>query len=368
MKKISEEIIKKYLLGEDIEEFSIEELENDSDFIFNVIDYSNDIKIYNLCSDSIKKDYFFVKKLIFRFKDNESFIINVADYYLNNSEEDLECRELNIIMSELIHNTEILKYKILADTDYYLKRVEIEMDKSKDSELEPLVGMGFLIIFDEYNSSEIITNFYARELIKEILKENNICFEKMLHNQFKSNKQIEELGVNNYFIKFINCYDSMLGSYISTHLDLIKDYKNEIENICANWDNYNIQNEKKRYLDMFDMVRTYLDLSNSNIGETEIIYYVASELGIVDNVKKYDYVDPFADFDLELNITNDMAKFEIERSLKERLVYLNVRKIMINQLFSANPLCLEELVKIEDTKEEKGNTKAKIIKLNKKNN
>ena len=70
MKKIDISLVKKYANGEDLGEFTSDQLENDKDFMMGVISYTNDIKIYSLCSESIKKDYEFVKYLVLKFKDN----------------------------------------------------------------------------------------------------------------------------------------------------------------------------------------------------------------------------------------------------------------------------------------------------------
>jgi hypothetical protein len=122
---------------------------------------------------------------------------------------------------------------------------------------------------------------------------------------------------------------------------------------------------------MFDMVHEYLYLVESKMSETEIIYYVATELGIKDKVAQYDYVNNiFDDFSLELDtdIINDMVKFELEHSLKEQLVYLNVKKIMMNQLFSSTPCDIYEIIGEDKKKKSKSDSKTKIIKLNKKKN
>lgn len=359
MKKIDIELIKKYVAGENIENYNLEELENDSAFMLAVINYSNDINIYNLCSENVKNDYNFVKQVILKFKNKKDFIIKIADYYLKNNENDFECIELNIIMSKLMNNRENPKYKILSDTNYFAKRLEIEAEKSRDKEVALSAGMGFIFLFDLYHSSEIITEYYAELMMKEIIKDNDIDFENMIHNHFKSREQIENIGINNYIIRVISYYDSMLGSYLSTHLNLIASMKEQIKNACANWDNYILQNEKERYMNMFDMVHTYLNSVESKMGETDIIYYIASELGIVDKVAQYDCIDVL-NFDLDLDIVNDMIRFEIEHSLKEKLVYLKIRKIMKNQLFSSKPLNLDELLKEEKRIESKGSSKTKM--------
>ena len=59
-----------------------------------------------------------------------------------------------------------------------------------------------------------------------------------------------------------------------------------------------------------------------------------------------------------------MVKFEIEQNLKERLVYLKVRKIMLNQLFSSNPKDLYSIIGDVKKKEVKNEPKGEIIMLN----
>ena len=286
--------------------------------MMGVISYTNDTKIYFLCSDDLKKDYDFVKFLVLKFKSNSDFIIKVADYYLDNTDTDLKRRELCIIMEKLLPIDLSNKYEVMNETAYFIKRLEIEVAEAKDPKLESIIGMGFWLIFDLYNGSEIIMDYYAESLINEIVRDNNINFEAMLHNQFKSPEKISEVGLNNYVISFIGYYDSMLSSYVSTHLYLINNIINKIKIIQDNWDRYNNMDEAKRYNNMLGMVHDYMQMSESNISETDILYYVAKELGIKDKVKHYDnpYVlDEGLDFDEE--VMDDMVKFEIERSPKE---------------------------------------------------
>ena len=56
MKKIDISLIKKYVNGEDLGEYSIEELENNTDFMISVISYTNDFKMYSACSEKVKKE------------------------------------------------------------------------------------------------------------------------------------------------------------------------------------------------------------------------------------------------------------------------------------------------------------------------
>lgn len=375
MKKIDISLVKKYVNGEDLGEFTSEQLENDKDFMMWVISYTNDIKMYSFCSESVKLNYEFVEYLVLKFKDNSEFIMTVADNYLDNADTDWESKELSIIMEKVLPKELAEKYEVLNETSYFLKRLEVEIAKAKDSKLESMVGMGFLLMFDQYNGSDIILDYYANNMIGEIIRDNNIDFEKMLHTQFKSASKITEMGINNYIVNFISCYDSMLSSYVSTHLDIIKPIANRIKRIQDDWDRYSSADETKRYNHMLDMVHEYMSMSDSNMGENEVLYYVANELRIKEKVKQYDgskkmeenfkeeYGYDFSDAADE-EVMEDMVRFEIERNIKERLVYLTVKKIVINQLFSDKPSDLYSLVGDAEQEQPNGKTRHKVIKFN----
>lgn len=375
MKKIDISLVKKYVNGEDLGEFTSEQLENDKDFMMWVISYTNDIKMYSFCSESVKLNYEFVEYLVLKFKDNSEFIMTVAENYLDNADTDWESKELSIIMEKVLPKELAEKYEVLNETSYFTKRLEVEIAKAKDSKLESMVGMGFLLMFDQYNGSDIILDYYANNMVGEIIRDNNIDFEKMLHTQFKSASKITEMGINNYIVNFISCYDSMLSSYVSTHLDIIKPIANRIKRIQDDWDKYLSVDETRRYNNMLDMVHEYMSMSDSNMGENEVLYYVANELGIKEKIKQYDgskkmeenfkeeYGYDFSDAADE-EVMEDMVRFEIERNIKERLVYLTVKKIVINQLFSDKPSDLYSLVGDAEQEQPNGKTRHKVIKFN----
>lgn len=369
MKKIDISLIKKYVNGEDLEEYSIEQLENDTDFMISVISYTNDYKMYSSCSEEVKKDYELVKYLVLKFKDKKDFIIKVADYYLDNTDTNWERRELCIIMENILPKELSDKYSIMNEVAYFTKRVEIELAKVKDPKLETMIGMGFWLIFDQYNGSDIILDYYAKSLLGEIIRDNNIDFEKMLHTQFKSADKITEIGINNYIVNFIGYYDSMLSSYVSTHLEIVKPIENRIKQIQDNWNNYSSKDEAKRYNNMLGMVHDYMNMTESNMLESELLYYIAKELGISEKLKQYDGTMDLIDNDFDIDpefedeVIEDMVKFEIDRNLKERLIYLKVKRIIMNQLFSDKPLDIYSLID-EEKRQSNETSRGKIIKLN----
>ena len=170
MEKYSNKIINDYINGNDIEEYSIEELEDDKKFMMLVINRTNDIRMYDLCSDNVKKDYEFVKYMILKYQNNTDFSCKVADYYFDNKDDEFSRTELAILMSEITKNKDknkYIKYQIILEANYKLMRVQIEMAKmeTNDRYVADEIGMGFLLIFDCYNSSNRSINSYFNSYI-----------------------------------------------------------------------------------------------------------------------------------------------------------------------------------------------------------
>lgn len=354
MKKYSIKNINDYINGEIVEGYSIEELENDKEFMMLVIKKTNDKNFYKLCSKELKKDYEFVKYLILKFKDDIEYICKVADFYLKDLEDDLTRTELLIIMTELTKNNKEKNndYKIILDSVFKFKRVKIEMGKiEQGEEYSREVGMGFIVIFDQYNKNKTIIEFYAKRMIEEIFKEYDIDLETMLHNRFKSPEEIDKMGINNYIIEFISYYDPMLSSYLSTNIELMIELKNKIENIQKRWNINKSIEDAKKYRLLFEKVHDYIIEygSNSILGETTIIYYIAQQLGITKQLMKYDGMIIEPEIDEEFIIDTLKDNFE------DNILVRNVRKIMEEIIFS-------------DSMPEEPNTKCKIINIKKDNN
>lgn len=357
MKKYSRELIINYINGNDIEEYDINELENDKLFMKKVIYFSNDEKMYKLCSDELKKDYEFVKYIVLKFQNNIDFITTVADYFLDNSDNELERTELVLIMKDLTQN---IKYQFMSKVIYEGKRLEIDLCKLKlkDERVSSEIGMGFIYIFDLYNSSDLVLKFYAENIIEDILNEYDIDLEEMLHNNFKTAEKVNEYGLNNFMIKLISLYDQMLASYLQAHLDLLLPIKNKIIKVQKDWNKYEEKKERKRYNMMLERVHNYMKDANSIFGETELVYYIANKLGVVEKLLKYDRISEEVFDYIRENLSDEYFKDVCKISFTDRMHYHNVKKIMTNILFKKDFETSEDSVGT-DTK----NKKCKVLKI-----
>ena len=116
------------------------------------------------------------------------------------------------------------------------------------------------------------------------------------------------------------------------------------------------ETEEQKYLNMIDNVHEYMHNVESNMCEMEILYYVAKELGVDEKVEQYDCKNSlFEKYGMSIReeLFYDVIEDEIKNSLKEHKVYLNVKKIMINNLFLNKQIDLYELINSNQSKHTK---------------
>ena len=331
MRRYNIKLAQDYINGNDIEGYTLEELENSKDFMKLVINITNDKNMYFFSSDNLKKNYDFVKFLIDKFKNKIDFICDVADYFLDNKEDCVEKFELEIIMSNILKTQNEKKYKkysLTAGIRYISKKIEIEgynIEREKDKSI-PNVGAGFYLIYDEYYNNEIILNYFAKRMIDDILKENNINLEEIIHKNFKTKEQFKKFGINNYIINLIGCYDNMLSDYISKHLNTIFDTIKKCNKILDDFEAYEERIEKNKFNLIIEKVNKYMNEKyiHSYLDETFILYYVASKLGVFDKLVKYDVLDK----NEALDVLSQYSDVELENILKSNFSdIVNLKKV-----------------------------------------
>lgn len=366
MSKYDRKLIYDYVYGNDIDGYDIDKLEDDYEFMMEVIDYTMDKNIYNLCSDNVKNNYDFLKFMINKFRMDLNFVCNIVDEYLKNEVDDFTRTELVLIVCNLTENINsecYKKYQVLSETIYFKKKLSFELVKvqeQSDSELINEFGMGFLLILDSYSSSDVIMNFYTKHLISDIFSENGISLEELLHRKFNKFEEVEKIGLNNYILSFLNTYDSNLSAYVSCHIEMLNDIKETMDKIKSNWDSYNFLNERKKYNKLLTDVHNYMYQHGDecSFDETEILYYIGDELSISDKILKYDGISNAFYNDIVNNFTIDKK----EMDFNDFRHYHAIRQLMLG--------IIEDEGNKDVSKVDKSNNDgvAKILKFDFKNN
>lgn len=328
-------LVMDYISGNDIVGYDIEKLEEDLDFMTLVIRYTKDKNMYHLCSPTLQKNYAFIKFLIQQFPKDLAFLCPIVDCYLEQTEEDFPYIELLAMMCNLTrgHDEYFVSYRMKALAFYteMKGRIELFIEEEKgDSQFINKIGLGFLFIVDLFSDSQVTMSFFAERFMDDILTNRDSNLERIFHEDFATLKQLESTPLNNYLINYFYRYDSALAAYISCHLDLLDSLKEDIRKIKLHWDFFEASNQTRRYYILIEQVHEYMKEHERNcpFSELEILYRIGLELGVADEIRKYD--------DLEEEIYQrfiSLGAFD-KKSLDflEWKQYSSIKKIMLGIL------------------------------------
>ena len=324
--------IESYIKGEDIKEYTIEELENDSKFMLMVAFTTNDKNIYNLCSENVKLDYEFVKMMIKRFKNDLSFVCQIANYYLENSNDEENNLELHIIMRGLTKDKDekieqFLKYSLKLECSYSFYRFMISEVKKENkcedkTSFNNIVGMGFFALSEDFGNSELVLNFFAKRFIGEIL--DTINLEKRLHQHFNNFEELEKKGINNYIIDLLNEFDTCLCNYVLSHSYVLEVLRKKFFAIKKKWIFFDLRNRELKIDWIIYYIQDYVKKHEEDFRFPDcfIIDYIAANLNIPE-LKEY-----ASDMDMEY-----MKILNIKELNHLNIMLKTIRKIINNNVF-----------------------------------
>lgn len=309
MEKFSKKLILDYISGNDIEEYDLEYLEDNPEFMMQVIGHTRDKNLYNLCSYKVKNNYDFIRFMIETFKDDEKFIVGIVDDYLEKKLDFKKSFELIIIINDILKYSNY-KYlillneavkRILNDVSYILKNLE-------KSEVKALLGTGFYIIKDNYSDSKVILDFMAKKMAGDIFSSPSISV--FLHARYKKFSDIQTQNLNTFIINEIEKKDCYLSSYVACNVSLLDDLKAQIKQVGKNWDSYLEKLDKLRWQVIHEKTIDYLTERFINkFNYYDIISYVCKKLNV-----EYSYDEDYpykteVDYDY-LNMLSEQNDFE----------------------------------------------------------
>jgi len=357
MKKYTGKMIIDYIRGNDIEGIDIEELEDDFHFMRKVILYSNDKNMFQLCSSRLQKDFEFIKFIIFQFQRDLDFVDRIAKSYLQQlpPEEDKTRYELAIIMCKIANpqnKEQFMEYFIMANIALLHEQALVEECKKNCPNVS--VGLGFLFIENDDANSEIMLEYYAEKLIDTIPPIRDNQLEKIFHQKWHRKEDIPLDKINSILISFISGYDISLANFLKVHPHILDKLKEEIKIILENWDSFDKREERKLFLILFEQVHQYIENHpECDFNEDELLYFIGNELGILDKIKEYDYMDE----DYIDTVYHEISFNKQNMSLEEFRHYSEIKRIMTYLLNGERNNPFED-------KNEKTKNKAKIIEIN----
>ena len=260
MKKYNEKLIEDYVLGNDIEDYDIVDLENDFDFMYDVLIYTKDTEMFNFCSDELKNNVRFLREVLDIFKDDKKIVLKLVNPYIQNlmkknekvlKEDEICHNELLILASSILEGSEF-------DDAFYINYYAGEIYKQDIAKINEInknfekygltedIGLGFIYILTKYNNSTIMNEFYAEGMINSLFyNDSNYTYEQLIHLSTCNKEAINGKAVNKFILDYIFMYDKNLGNYAAKNMIVLTKLRKSIKVVYENWDNY-IENLNSR--------------------------------------------------------------------------------------------------------------------------
>ena len=370
-KTYDDKLVEDYVQGNDIDKYDVEELENDSQFMMQVIDKTNDKKMYEFCSSKVKDDYEFIKFMIYKFQNDKDFIVMLADNYLkkhNNQDEEIDanCVELGIIMEGLLSsskNGKFDKFILLNKAMYNRLLVEFMASYESNSDVKKNNNFGLVFCYFEcmFQSRYIILDYYAKQCIEEIFYRNKRHnFEMLIHRIAKDKSELEDKNINSFIINYVSKHDLNLSWYLSCHTDLLTKIKADLKRIYNIWDSF-VRCNNSNKVDIFEeyIEKLFDDAKiKPSFTETQLEEFVIRRMNLAqvfkDNLYYYSFRTSQIYFD---------ADYSRDLSDSENIVDIKFCNLALKK---AHDLFIDENLDYDDgyINQEEGKIPAKIITFN----
>lgn len=286
LKNYNKKLVLDYIYGNDIVGYDIDELEEDYEFMIEVIKQTRDKRMYSLCSDNVRKNYDFVSFMMDTFKDDKDFVLDVVDGYFGNimnvDSNNLEDRDITLVImvSDLFDrsyydNPKIMKYNMIASS-FYLKSIAVIRGDMSNENIgqEKEFGLGFGILMSMYAGNYVILDFFAKRMINDIFCFDNGIdgkgLECFLHERYDNFEDISSQGINNFIINYVMILDSYLAMYISTRIGIVTDLNKDILRIGKRWDDYTRLIKKNKAIIFEDELDSFV--KNYSNGDYEMAF------------------------------------------------------------------------------------------------
>jgi len=287
----SKQTILDYIAGNDIPEELVEKLEDNEQFMMEVINLTKDKNMYHYCSSKLKNDFEFVKFLIRTFSTDDAFIKQVLDTYIENhqdEEDKINKLELSIILRDIYRKNQneegYLNHQLYLTTIYTseLMNINFALNDRLIQDILDELDLGFIFVKDIYGESEIVVDFFAEEFLRSIIYDKDENFEEATHVHFKDFNSIEEMGYMNYIIEYVSRRDSYLAEYLSTKPEIINSItKEQLEFIKSNWNTYLRRINQEKVSIVLEKLEEYeKNGPGIDLEYREVLRKIVTELGL----------------------------------------------------------------------------------------
>lgn len=252
--KYPESLIKQYINSCEILDYDIDELEDDFDFITQVINYSNDKNFFFLCSERLKLNNDFINYLMNKFLFDDEFIWLIVQNFINNQSDPLKSLEVLISAKNLLNITFSSRFEECNSALYklYCNQIEMIEEESKND------TSCFHRVMNRFGSSQLVTDYFAENMISELTDDFG-DLEEAAHSLFFDYESLALNGTERFIIEYLSESDYALSNYALLHSYVLKKSLRSIDKIRENWDEYEEAKQVKKYKDLFDRIDNFID-------------------------------------------------------------------------------------------------------------
>lgn len=330
MKFYSYDLIEKFINGEDLGEYSREQLSDNEDFMQAVFKNKNDYKLYCCCSSRLQQDLKFIEKVINESHDR-NFILNMARCFLTASSNEIDKLELSILAANLLPNKAGGLFRYIISLTYSDIR-----NKANIIKLNGQMNDEFSIISDLVNNNEIILYHFAKLMVKEIYQSNFLEFNKYLDENYEDLERYQDETIA---IKYIEKFDCALAKYLSNHSEPLRTFIFAIERKKEKMGDTSLDN----YYPVNYTIHEYMTKIGKENREEELLYYVLRKHGEAVRYAFANHMD--LDETRKGEKDDESLKYVIlnDRELKE--VVSNIEKIISTEVYENKTVNVDSLIK-----------------------
>lgn len=364
-------------------EIPLKDIISDKETMMFLIKRDNRPDFYYLCSDKLKKDYDFVmfllnhiknvtldnngkirdmsfikvvnsknasanveieeeKKIMSSTRDVDKLLLSIISNYMNDENEDRAKKRVFSVAAESItvldDSYEMHTYcNNICRLEFVLALQRMEDFKLRAQEYGKSIGLGFYYVRSCYNHYNNLLEVFAKAFIEKIFSKDRICLEEELHKEFYSPEHLEKYGINTYLLHYILRCDVSLYAFLESRKYLLYDKYKEIEGYIKNWDNYVNREKMKRYQQVFEKVREYINdgyYERSYLSELDIMAYIVNELELPKGIFSFDKSGYILTREVLNNLNYEFIGNMIKNSkgFADRRMYEDIKRIFIETL------------------------------------
>lgn len=322
--KVNAQRILDYISGNDIPEEELERLEDNEEFMIAVLKHTKDKATAFYASDRLMKSPTYIRRVVELFENDFEFIISLVEKFEQKSDfvsdgnmlsdEQIAMDELSVVLSEFYNKTKddrLIEYKMLAAN--LIKKFQLWVllvlhndEEIKEELFDENTNLRFQYILSAYQDSQILTDFFMKNIVDDILYDEDFTLEELIHFSFSGVKNPKDINSLEMLLTVISEKDQDLSDFLIDNPQYLQKYIRRVERIKESW---------KSYLDQINVDRVDYIMEKYHEYELGISYHHSKSYLLSVAVEKLGLQEFFMQYSQD-----DNPYQSSEAKLKEKII------------------------------------------------